>query len=434
MLMELSGRFAPDKFKDLSVRLERGDTKSALAAEAELAVVWAIARVAHMVPEPELPGSANRPEAVSNDLFVSGPAIIEVRALSDDSFSGKEAMDRTANIIAGFADQIRRGAGKYLYFEFSERSYWTRRFHRERCVDPKFQLTDDIRDQLRKWIEAPGWPNPASIRITRGKTDVVVSWTESTSPLFRTFCSMPPIAYDLEDNPIYKALRSKSKSGQLKGAKGTLRCVVLVDAGCTMLRRLGSAGVPSPHEVRGETIINHALAKLSIDVVIVLSPYRQGGRANLYDSVLLWKVSCFDRRERVPDGEYERIEKMAAQLPKPRFDGYQARDIHRQGGFAPDRSWYLGTQITSWENGRMTIKLSASLLHEYLAGRMDSDKFRQRAFNDMQNLFDMELARGNSIRQVQFESGGIDTDDDYVTFELDVDLEKTVKKRRGVDG
>lgn len=431
MLTELSGHLAPNKFKDLSVRLEHTDTKSALAAEAELGVLWAIARVAHMVPEPALPGCTSRPEAASDDLFLSGPAIIEVRALSDDSFSGKEAMDRTANIIAGFADQLRKGAGKHLYFEFMERSYWTRRYHRERCVDPAFQLTDQIRGQLRTWITAADWPDSQKIRVTHGETDVVVSWKQFTSRLFRTFCSMPPVSYDREDNPIYKALRSKSKSGQLKGGEGTLRCVVLVDAGCSMLRRLRPGGVPGIHEVKGDTIIYHALAKLSIDVVVVLSPYRQGGLANPYDSVLVWKVNCFDRRDRVPGGEYERIEKMAAQLPKPRFEGYQARDIHRQGGFAPGENWYLSTKTTSWMDGRMTIRLSASLLHEYLAGRIDSDKFRHEAFNEEKNLFDMELARGNSIRQVQFESGGIDKDDDYVVFDLDVDLEKVVTKQTG---
>jgi hypothetical protein len=54
---------------------------------------------------------------------------------------------------------------------------------------------------------------------------------------------------------------------------------------------------------------------------------------------------------------------------------------------------------------------------------------RETSFNDEKNVFDTQLARGKSIRQVGFESGGIDTDDDYVIFDLDVDLEKTVKKR-----
>jgi hypothetical protein len=75
----------------------------------------------------------------------------------------------------------------------------------------------------------------------------------------------------------------------------------------------------------------------------------------------------------------------------------------------------------------MTIKLSAALLHEYLAGKMDAEKFRQRAFgSDQQNQFAAELERGNSIRKAHFAPGGIDRDDDYVILELDIDPQRIV--------
>jgi hypothetical protein len=191
---------------------------------------------------------------------------------------------------------------------------------------------------------------------------------------------------------------------------GTLRCVALVDAGCSLLRRLSHAASPGIYQVGGDDIIRHALRKLSIDVVIVLSPHRQD------HSEPLWQVTLFDRRERIPDGEYAGLERMVAQLPKPRFEGYQAREIHRHGGFAPGSNWYLGTTIKVI-GGKVRIKLSARLVHEYLAGRIDADRFRQAAFQDG-NYFESELLQGSWIRQVQFESGGIDEDDDYLIFEL----------------
>lgn len=310
MLTDLSEHLNSAKFNDLKARLFHSDTKTALAAEGELSVLWAIANVAHLEPEPVLP-TGHRPDALSNDLFRSQPSIIEVRALSDDSFSGKEAMDRTANIIASHADQLRGGAGRHLYFEFDERSYWTKRYHRERCVDPAFKLTPAIEKKLRDWITAEDWPAPA-IRINEGKTDVVVSWKKSTGPLFRTFCRMPAVAYDLEENPIFKALKKKNK--QVKGASaGTLRCVILIDAGCRLLRRLQP--MSAVHEIGGLAIIRHALAKLSIDSVIVLSPSRRSEFVLGAQMELQWKVSCFDRRENVPDGEYDRVEALVAQLP-----------------------------------------------------------------------------------------------------------------------
>jgi hypothetical protein len=437
MLAELSSLLDAAKYNDLKASLEHSNTKTALAAEAELAMLWAISRVAHLEPGPTL-ADGRKPDGLSNDLFASQPAIVEIRALSDDSFSGKEAMDRTGNIIAGYADRLRKRAGHHLYFEFNERSYWKQRYHpkrkrlenryhRERCADPAFKLTPDIEKQLRAWITAPDWPNPPAIRITTAKTDVVVSWKKATVSQFRTFCRMPPVAYDLEDNPVFRALKEKSDQIEATPA-GTLRCVILVDAGSDLLRRLRPMG--AVFEVSGDAIIRHAIAELSIDAVIVLSPYRQrelvfGGR-----SELLWNVSCFDRRNVLPDGEYARVEAMAAQLPRPRFEGYQARAIHRQGGFAPDnRNNYLPTHYTTRNGGTMTIKLSAGLLHEYLAGAIDADQFREKAFNDENNLFTSEFMRGHAIQSVKFEPGGTDEDDDYVVFDLDVDWSKMARKK-----
>ena len=337
-------------------------------------------------------------------------------------------MDRTANIIANFANQLRKGAGQQLYFDFFERQYWNRGFRRERCVDRNFQLTPEIRDRLRAWIKAPDWPNPESIRIEHGKTDVLISWRKATVPLFRTSSRMPPVAYDFEDNPIYDALRSKAR--QVKGGMpGTLRCIVLVDAGCDLLRRLHPQG--AVHEIAGEKIIRYALTKLSIDSVVVLSPWRQRELGLAPRSTLLWKVGFFDRRNSIPDGEYDRWYDLAAQLPRPKFEAYQARDLHRLGAFAPNlRSGYLPTHVTRRGGGAMTIKISATLLHEYLAARIGPEEFRKQAFSNDQNVFERELMRGHAIRSARFESGGVDEDDDYVVLDLDFDWEGLAAKRR----
>lgn len=426
MLAELSALLDAAKHEDLRVRLAHVDTKTALAAEAELSALWAISQVAHLDPEPLL-GDGRRPDALSNDLFRSGPAVIEVRALSDDSFSGKEAMDRTANIIAGFADRLRKKAGKHLFFEFNERSYWKNGFHRERCVDPEFRITPEIEECLRDWIKAPNWPDPPAIRIMTDKTDVVISWRQSTVHQFRAYSRMPPVAYDREDNPIYKALKKKNR--QVKdAATGTLRCVILVDAGCDLLRRLRPMG--AVHEIGGEAIIRHAIAKLSIDAVIVLSPLRRHEGIFGVRSDLLWNVSCYDGRDMIPDGEYDRVREMAAKLPRPQLEGYQARSRHRQGEFGPNnRNWYLPTSVTTYGGGNMTIKLSAGLLHEYLAGKMDAARFKEEAFNKENNLFETEFMRGHAIQSVRFEAGGVDKDDDYVVFDLDIDWSKIARKR-----
>lgn len=420
MLDDLSASLDAQKVKDLVGRLENRNTDAALGAEAELSMLWAVSRVADVTVEPDLLGTARRPDALSEKLFQSAPAIVEIRALSDDSFSGKEAMDRTANIIANYADRVSKGAGRQLYFEFMERSYWNKRFHRERCVDPNFKLTPEVTQIIDQWLAPGNGEVTKSIRIVEGKTDVVVTYGGAPSPLFRVHCRMPPVAYDLEDNPIYKALKQKASQVRDAGA-GILKCVFLVDAGCDILRRLrplSSAG----QEIGGEEIIRHWLRKhSSIDVVCVVSPYREQQLWLVPESRILWKVSCFDRRNNVPPGEYDRLKAAAAQLPPPRFEGYQARDLHRQGAFDPEkRGWYLATSLTTG-GGKMTIKISSRMLHEYLAGRLGKDEFRRHAFGNHPNFFESELSQGHTIQGARFESGGIDEDDDYIVFDLDFD-------------
>lgn len=420
MLADLSSHLDSQKYNELVTRLNQAHTKTALAAEAELLVLWGLSQVACITIEPSLPYSSSRPEAETSDLFDSTHSVIEVRALSDDSFSGKEAMDRTANIIASYADRIRTQAGSHLYFEFCERSYWADRFHRGRCVDPRFQLSTSTKNQLRQWIRAPDWPTPESIRIQQGKTDLWISWAETTVLLHRTHCRMPPVAYSLEDNPVYKAL--KKKNSQLKGAEAeSLRCIFLVDAGCSLLRRLGP--VSGLHEVSGGEIIHHALSKLSIDIVVVLSPHRvRQNSAFEPETRLAWKVTYFDEQRLVTENAYERLTQMAEELPIPRFEGYQARDFHKQGRFAQgQKDWHLPTDVTWRLGGKLTIKLSSSLLHKYLAGEINPDEFREKAFNNYNNDFALALSRDSSIRNVEFESGGLDMDDDYVVFKLDTD-------------
>ena len=106
MLDELSRHVAAAKANDLVSQLENRNTSQALAAEAEVSMLWAISRVAHLTTEPDLPGSNRHPDELTNNLLGSGSAIVEVRAMSDYSFSGKEAMDRTANIITCLFDQV----------------------------------------------------------------------------------------------------------------------------------------------------------------------------------------------------------------------------------------------------------------------------------------------------------------------------------------
>ena len=361
-------------------RLDHRDTQNSLGAEVELALLWAMSQVADLEVEPEIDGSSKRPDAYSRSLFSSLPAVIEITSLSDDSFSGKDIMDRAANIMVAFADRVRNGAGQHLHFEFKDESYWeNHRLHRKPCVSRDFELTPFIENALKAWLSRSLPPDPRGIRINDGSVDVVIKWRDyKVLSIGRTFCRAPPIAYHLEDNPIYKALKAKRDRQLTKISNGTLKGILLVDVGCYLLRTLKfPLAFPC---ISADAIIRHSLARLDLDVVCVFSPTRPLEYLLTIAGVHSkprWSVSCYDKRNELPPTEYVRLERMAGLLPKPRYEGYQARELHAQGAFAPQgRGRYLGTRITSYSitsytGASMTIKISTRLLQEYLAGRID---------------------------------------------------------------
>jgi hypothetical protein len=243
-------------------------------------------------------------------------------------------------------------------------------------------------------------------------------------PLFRTFTTMPPVATHPEDNPIYKALRKKER--QLSGVtSGTLKCIFLGDAGCRMLRELRPLG---PIDVSGDQVIRHFMNKSSIDVVCVFSAYREFPSFDGFKSPR-WKVSLYDRHTPQPEDDHERLDRLAACLPAPRLEGYQARSWHRQGAFDPQgRGVYLGCNMTS-KNTSVTIRISARLALEFMAGRITPEQFHHFSFGEHRNLFDQEFSRGMTIKSARIEHTGLDKDDDYFIFELEPDVSAHPLKR-----
>src|ERR1700733_8184636 len=419
MVDALGPFLASDKAGDVLARLEHKDTQSALAAEFEVGLLWSLSRVGHLKVEPVFPKRRSQIDAMSDDLFSSGPVAIEITALSDDTFSGKADMDRAANIIVQFAKGVRKEADKHLYFQFAERSYYDKgHFHRVRCIDRDFSLAVERKEKLSTWLKSAEWQASQTIRLTGDEIDVVISWRQSVHPLFRTHCSMPAVAYHAEDNPLYKALKKKER--QLSGAPVEfMKCVFIGDAGCSILRQLkllNSAG----REMGGERIIRHFLAKSRIDAVCVFSPSRTPGFFGSLHSNLFWQVTIFPRQNGF-ESQYESLRKLAARLPRPNLEGYQARTRHLQGSLRPqERGQYLGSYMTS--NGfSSTIKISARLVLEMLSGRLTPDQFRQSAFGKSANLLDSHLSRGMTIQDVRIEKSDLDEDDDHFVFHLDFD-------------
>jgi hypothetical protein len=401
--------------KDLLNRLENRDVGSALAAEVELGLLWAINSVTKTQLHPELPTTKRRPEAFCPELFPSAPSYIEISAVSDDTFSDRDKMERAANIISQFANRLRKGSGSHLYFRFNEESgYQNGKYQRFRCITSNFRLIPALEDTLRNWLTKSDWPNPQQVRLTSDDIDVVLEWKSYVHPEGRTFSRMPPIAYDIVDNPVYRRLQDKQS--QLSGVPpGSHRCIFLGDAGCNILRDLRRDD-PTRRVFNGEQIIWHFLNRSSIDLVAVFSPQRMNNYP--IQSPRIWRVTYFDKRKNPPANDHIGLDAVAAALPAPNYEGYQARSLHRQGSFDPQaRGQYLGSQMSSKGSlMSISVKLSARLVLEYLAGRITLDQFKH--FGGVPDVLDSTLKAGNTIQSARIEKASLDEDDDHIVFEL----------------
>lgn len=423
MLDDLSDLLNRGKAADLIARLRSKRTGQTLAAEIELGLTWAIRQVSEVEIEPDLDGTSARLDTLAMDLFPSSPAVVEITAISDDSFSGRDDMEKVASKLAQCANGVRRGVGRHLHFAFAEATESRDgKPQRVRRVPHGFDLEGDIRSQFEAWLLADDGSRPRSIRLSDEELDVVVTWSsDQVHPESRVFCSMPAVAYDLEDNVLFKALQGKAR--QLSDVPGRyLKCVFVGDAGCYLLRRK-SIGVGDAREVSADDIVNHFVSTQRVDIVCVFSPFTDWTARS--PSSPRWDVSIRDRRDlEVDDNEYDNLRRLCGVLPTPHYESYRARSLHRQGVFDPQgQGHYLGTEMTcNAGSDILRIRMSTRLLQEYLAGRLTYDQFDQWAFGGgIVNQFEHQLSRGNVIVDTRFEAAGLDDDDDYIVFELATD-------------
>lgn len=427
-----------DKSKENQIlgRLKNKEPGPAIGAEMELALLWGIKQVASLEVEPEILGN-RRPDAYSENLFET-PAYIEVTALSDGNLSGVEKMHQAAHKIVLYANSIKKKSGNYLYFLFHEWSYYEEgKYNRELSVVSDFDLDETIKQKLKQWIliqQNNGidvlYINSKKIRITIERKEKKLKQGSNY------FSSLPPLAYDIEKNPLFARLKQKRK--QLSGVPaGRLKVIFLADAGSTILKNIRENDITGNH-FTGEEIIMHFLKRSSIDVVYVFTPKRT--RKMFDDDVLEWQASHYINENYCkPTTVFDKIlslwpifkkdiihcsDKIVAMmrlLPKPRFEGYQARSLQQQGAFLPtNNKWFKGSSVTGYKDS-LTMKISSRVLHEYLAGNDSYNIFLRNISSNSDNFFKQWLEKGFVIREISFEDGGVDEDDDHVLFKFEKD-------------
>jgi hypothetical protein len=432
MLDSLQPALKGGKGKDLLRRLNSEKAvDQALPAEMELALLWAIHSLGKMDIEPEWWGDSKRPDAVTDFLVQGRTAAIEIAATNDNSLSGEAEMDAIALQIGEVASRAKAGVGDYLSYRFSETSgYDAGKYYRRRLAPKGFQLDDSHRARIAAWVTS-GQSASIGLRLQADGFEVVIEHKSYKQTHYHNISSsMPAEAHSLDDNPLFELLKRKKR--QLKAATpGTLRILFIADVGSSLLNRIGRFGWSDPvgRTVSGEQIIQHFIESYSkdVDAVVVFSPTIE--RSSWFGGdptgrkPKRWSVSMFgtDALSEIPKA----LDSIAAMIPDPHYEGYQARSLFRQGAFSPNKhGQYLGTIVTTnGKDNRTSIQFPARLLLDLLAGRITEDWFRNYHTNGGRNgnLFAHWLNMGMTMSGAEMAPRSIDEDDDHIILHFSED-------------
>ncbi len=425
MLDVLAPTLGPQKARDILRRLnDKKQVDQALPAEMELALLCAIQSLGDLEVEPEWWGDSRRPDAVTDALVSGRTTAIEIAATNDNAISGEEAMDAIAIQISTVADRARKGSGSYLYFRFREESgYIGGQYIRRRLAPRDLKLSREHAAAISAWINSEDYLC-TRLRLREDGLDVEAEHTEHKQTRYHNlYSSMPPETHSLEENPLFDLLVRKAR--QLRAAAPeTLRMLFLADVGSTLLNRVGRIGEidHTRRFVSAREIILHFLQERSrsVDAVVTFSPYKEfsqfGGADPLGRKPRRWTVGFFGTPA-LPEPP-PALQALAATLPEPHYEGYQARSLFRQGAFSPShKGQYLGMTIRGNHGaGTFSVEFPARMLLDLLAGRLTEERFRMQldGHDGSRNVFKTWLNMGMTLSGAEMAPRSINEDDDHL--------------------
>jgi len=431
MLDDLSTYLDQEKARDLVQRLESKKVDQALPSEMELAILWAIANTGDIVVEPEWWGDTRRPDAVSETIVLGTQVAVEIAATTDNSISPEEAMDRVALSITDFCNRLSKGAGYHLYFRFGETTKRIDgRSFRQVLAPSDFQLNEALGMGLREWMREDRFKSQ-KITLSEPGLLVEVEWTKPRQTRYHNiWTSLPPQAYSLEENPLFALLRRKAD--QLRAATtGTVRIIVVADVGSTLLNRMGEIGEGDPggRNFSAPQIIHHFVQSYSrkIDGVVALSPRKE---LRMGSSERKWMARGFYTN--AGKDACVALAKILEALPLPRFAGYQARSLFRQGCFSPkSMGWYLAISMESKlrdkndpDSGRQeSVRIPARMFLDLMTGRITEAQFRYLLGerNGEVNFLASSLSKGLTISGAEMAPRNLDEEDDHIILHFSDD-------------
>lgn len=413
---------ASPKRKDIVNRLNNQiDPKQTLGAEYELIVLWMLRNSKQMEIEPEWCAGASRPDAYTDSIFRDGLGeLSEITAIGNGRAKEEDGMRAASRKLVEAANKIEKGVGAYLHFTFNEEwEHINGRRVRIRQIPTNLEVTPYVQWGLQELLKITS-PQPI-VRLKEGKLDVLIQRkTEKQHSLFNFHSSVPPEAKSITDNPIYDAL--KKKRDQLKNASENCRKVIwLCDAGADMLRAFGRPQVNN-RAITATEIVEHFLQRYhDIDLVCILSP-QHGNRTLGQKEESWWQLTLLPNINAATAVDQEFLNRIVSELPKPRFAGYQARELVLQGAYSPKaKGWYSGMTYRS-NKDQGAIEVSSRLIIDLLARRITPKQFTYfMGDRGDENLFARLLDTGLTFSDITFRAGGIDDDDDKIILHYSKD-------------
>jgi hypothetical protein len=424
MIHDLDGHLDASKRGDLVARLNNKRVEQALPAEIELALLWAMSDCEIFEIEPYWWSNERRPDVYTEGLVPSFPAVVEIAATSDNAMSAENDMDHCARLVSEYCDTVKPSIGKYLYFYFFEESrYSYGRLVRVVCASKNYEISEQAKEQIRDWVfddEA----RRTKLTVSDGAVRFEVEVRDHAQIRYHNYwTSRPPRTNSLKKNHIFELL--SKKVAQLQDApKGVLKFVFLADVGSKLLNEVGRNRFNNlENAISAPMIINRALEERrgQLDAVVVFSSRKPINRLSGSSRAPHWIVARFGGAQII--GLDAALEKIKERLPKPRWEGYQARSLFRQGSFDHGaKGWYKGISMTS-TNEKVTYRISSRLFLDLMAGRISESQFRYFSGEDANQttILSRMLDRGKTISQITLERGGIDEEDDYIVMEFDDD-------------
>lgn len=427
MLDDLMPHLNGSKGQDILSRLENKRTEQALPAEMELALLWAIAKTGDLEIEPEWWSDTRRPDAYSETLILKHPTVVEIAALRDtNKVTGEEDMGGVSNEISKFVNQIKKNAGDFLFYRFAEESgYRNGSYFRRRLAPSNFKLSKDAQSKIEAWIKG-GVKAGDELLISERYLHVTITMRDRKQFQYGNFwSSMPPEMHSINHNSLFDLIQSKES--QIKGApEGTIRLLFLADAGSQIFNKIGRSSEINFYNrsVSAREVIRNfmSLYNKHLDWIVTFAPIRE--ILGTGHSFMTWSIAIFANDKIVKIIESS-INSLVSSLPKPRFEGYQARSLHRLGMYKPtSNKWYLSMIfVGNMIKKEYKIKVPARALLDLLAGRISESEFRSyiNPNNNGVNYVEALLKKGLTVSSAEMSKRNIDDDDDHIILSFSDD-------------